>query len=92
MSVFQNEVVSKHPAPCLKDVDAGSDFYQCPISNCRTTWRQALPITNNRGRSLVASSKWSEDWGLFLNPSHSELLSVGDTSKKVWLQNVFTLQ
>ncbi len=39
-----------------------------------------LHITNNLGRSLVASSKWSEDWGLFLNPSKSEHL------QKVWTQ------
>ncbi len=30
--------------------------------------------------SLVASSKWSDDWELILNPSKSEHLPVGDTS------------
>ncbi len=30
--------------------------------------------------SLLASSKWSEDWQLILNPSKSEHLPVGDTS------------
>ncbi len=33
--------------------------------------------------SLVASSKWSEDWELILNPSKSEHLPVGDTSNPV---------
>ncbi len=29
---------------------------------------------------VVASSKWSEDWWLILNPSKSEHLPTGDTS------------
>ncbi len=33
--------------------------------------------------SLLASSKWSEDWELILNPSKSEHLSIGDTSNLV---------
>ncbi len=34
-------------------------------------------------RSLLASSKWSEDWELILNPSKSEHLPIGDTSNPV---------
>ncbi len=33
--------------------------------------------------SLLASSKWSEDWELILNPSKSEHLPIGDTSNPV---------
>ncbi len=29
--------------------------------------------------SMLASSKWSEDWALILNPSKSEHLPIGDT-------------
>ncbi len=32
---------------------------------------------------MVASSKWSEDWELILNPTKSEHLPVGDTSNPV---------
>ncbi len=33
--------------------------------------------------SLLASSKWSEDWVLILNPSKSEHLPIGYTSNPV---------
>ncbi len=33
--------------------------------------------------SLLASSKWSEDWELILNPSKSDHLPIGDTSNPV---------
>ncbi len=33
--------------------------------------------------SLLASSKWSGDWELILNPSKSEHLPIGDTSNPV---------
>ncbi len=33
--------------------------------------------------SLLASSKWSEDWELILNPIKSEHLPIGDTSNPV---------
>ncbi len=32
---------------------------------------------------MLASSKWSEDWELILNPSKSEHLPIGDTSNPV---------
>ncbi len=38
------------------------------------------PQTHALQSSLVASSKWSEDWELILNPSKSEHLPIGDTS------------
>ncbi len=33
--------------------------------------------------SLLASSKWSEDWELIFNPSKSEHIPIGDTSNPV---------
>ncbi len=33
--------------------------------------------------SLLARSKWSEDWALILNPSKSEHLPIGDNSNPV---------
>ncbi len=42
-------------------------------------WKQ----TDVLQRSLLASSKWSEDWELILNPSKSEHLPIGDTSNPV---------
>ncbi len=33
--------------------------------------------------SLLASSKWSEDWELILNPSNSDHFPIGDTSNPV---------
>ncbi len=33
--------------------------------------------------SMLASSKWSEDWELILNPSKSEHLPIGDISNPV---------
>ncbi len=38
---------------------------------------------NTLQSSLLASSKWSEDWELILNPSKSEHLPIGDTSNPV---------
>ncbi len=45
--------------------------------------RKLLQTADAPQKSLLASSKWSEDWGLILSPSKIEHLPAGYTSNPV---------
>ncbi len=52
------------------------------VDICNEVWQSGWQAAALQS-SLIASSKWSEDWELIINPFKSEHLPDGDTSNPV---------